>query len=216
MREKANQPWNGSSILGANTVPDDLVFYRGRGEELRMDAGNKSHGVTRRQFVAVGTLGTAVMAAGCGPKAGAEWEFLTDAQAQTLKAICDQIIPKDDFPSASEAGALNYIDRQLVRHYRPHQDAYRDGLEQAEAQSRKRFGNPLPELAAADQLAVVTDLERDHHAFFELVRNHTLEGFYGSPRHGGNRDEASWMMLGLGDPPLLGRAQYDLAKEPQR
>ncbi len=185
-----------------------------------MDQGDKSHGVTRRQFVAVGALGTAALAAGCGPKASAAWEFLTDAQARTLTVICDQIIPKDDYPSASEAGVLNYIDRQLARHYCLHQDAYRDGLEQAEAESRKRFGNSLAELAAADQLAVVMDMERDHHAFFELVRNHTLESYYGSPRHGGNSDEASWKMLGLDDPPLLGRAQYDLtvkdSGEPQR
>ena len=67
------------------------------------------------------------------------------------------------------------------------------------------------------------DMERDHHGFFEMVRNHTLEGYYGSPRHGGNRDEVSWKMLGLDDPPLLGRAQYDLGhsqsdqtREPQR
>jgi gluconate 2-dehydrogenase gamma chain len=59
-------------------------------------------------------------------------------------------------------------------------------------------------------------MERDHHSFFEMVRDHTLEGYYGSPRHGGNRDELSWKMLGLGDPPLLGRAQYDLTKEPQQ
>jgi gluconate 2-dehydrogenase gamma chain len=177
-----------------------------------MDAGGKSQGVTRRQFVAVGTLGGAALTVGCGSKASAGFEFLTEAQARTLKAICDQIIPQDDFPSASEAGVLNYIDKQLARHYRTHQDAYRDGLEQAEAQSRKRFGKEMAELAAADQVAVVTDLERDHHGFFELVRNHTLEGYYGAPRHGGNRDEMSWKMLGLGDPPLLGRAQYDLTR----
>jgi gluconate 2-dehydrogenase gamma chain len=187
-----------------------------------MDAGAKSQGVTRRQFVAIGALGGAALATGCGSEASAEWEFLSDAQARTLKAISDQIVPRDDFPSASEAGVLNYIDRQLVRHYRPHQDAYREGLVQTEAASRKRFGKGLSELGAAEQLAVVVDLEREHHSFFELVRNHTLEGYYGSPRHGGNRDETSWKMLGLGDPPLLGRAQYDLAssgdnltKEPQ-
>jgi len=181
-----------------------------------MSAGGKSHDVTRRQFVAVGTLGSAALVAGCGPKANAEWEFLTDAQARTLKSICDQIVPKDDFPSACEAGVLDYIDRQLVRHHRPHQDAYRNGLEQAEAASRKRFGNALAELSTDDQLAVVMNIERDYHSFFELVRNHTLEGYYGSPRHGGNRDETSWKMLGLDDPPLMGRAQYDLTKEPQR
>jgi gluconate 2-dehydrogenase gamma chain len=175
-----------------------------------MDVARKSQGVTRRQFVALGTLGGAALAAGCGPHSSTGWEFLTEAQARTLTAICDQIIPKDDFPSASEAGVLNYIDKQLVRHYRPHQEAYRVGLEQAEAQSRKRFGKEFSELAAADQLGVVMDLERDQRGFFEMVRNHTLEGYYGSPRHGGNRDEVSWKMLGLGDPPLLGRAQYDL------
>jgi len=206
--------------LGPARAPGWSAFWRKLGGESAVDGGSKSHGMTRRQFVAVGTLGSAVVAAGCGPKGSAGWEFLSDAQARTLKAICDQIIPKDDFPSASEAGVLNYIDRQLVRHYRPHQDAYRDGLEQAEAHSRKRFGKVMSELATGDQLAVVTDLERDHDAFFEMVRNHTLEGYYGSPRHGGNRDEASWRMLGLDSPPLLGRAQYDLppdvSREPQR
>ena len=44
------------------------------------------------------------------------------------------------------------------------------------------------------------------------MRNHTLEGYYGSPRHGGNRDAVSWRMLGLAEPPLRGRAQYDLRK----
>lgn len=176
-------------------------------------SGAKLRGVTRRQFVAVSSLGSAALVAGCGHKAAPGWEFLTEAQVRTLKAICDQIVPKDDFPSASEAGVLSYIDKQLVRHYRQHQDSYRDGLEQAEMQSRKRFGRGLAELGAVDQLAVVMDLERGHHAFFEMVRNHTLEGYYGSPRHGGNRDETSWKMLALGDPPLLGRAQYDITRE---
>jgi gluconate 2-dehydrogenase gamma chain len=210
--------------LGPRRTPSDWCLVVCLEADFEMDAESKSRGVTRREFVAVGTLGTAALAAGCGPKAGAVWEFFSETQARTLKAICDQIIPRDDFPSASEAGVLNYIDRQLVRHYRLHQDAYRDGLEQAESASRKRFGKGMSELGSADQLAVVTDLERDRRAFFELVRNHTLEGYYGSPRHGGNRDEVSWRMLGLDDPPLLGRAQYDLtrndsgedSKEPQK
>jgi gluconate 2-dehydrogenase gamma chain len=39
-----------------------------------------------------------------------------------------------------------------------------------------------------------------------------MEGYYGAPRHGGNRDAVSWRMLGLDEPPLRGRAQYDLRK----
>jgi gluconate 2-dehydrogenase gamma chain len=36
-------------------------------------------------------------------------------------------------------------------------------------------------------------------SFFAMVIDHTMQGFYGSPEHGGNRDEASWKMLGIVD-----------------
>jgi gluconate 2-dehydrogenase gamma chain len=107
---------------------------------------------------------------------------------------------------------LNYIDRQLVRHFRNHQDDYRNGLEQVQAMSRKRFGQDLELLSQPQQLAIVSELSEQDRTFFELVRDHTMEGYYGSPRHGGNRDAVSWRMLGLPEPPPLGRSQYDLGK----
>jgi gluconate 2-dehydrogenase gamma chain len=110
---------------------------------------------------------------------------------------------------------LDYIDRQLVRPYRRHQDAYREGLEQAEAIGRRRFGKGLADLTAGEQLQAVTDLSQQRPQFFELVRSHTFQGYYGSPRHGGNRNAVSWRMLGLAEPPVRGRAQYDLRKGPQ-
>ncbi len=168
--------------------------------------------VTRRQFVAAGAAGGAALAIGCNSSTRGNWEFLTVDEARTLAAICDQIIPADDFPSASQAGVLDYIDRQLIRHYREHQEAYRRGLEHVEALSRSRFGRDLASLSTQQQLAIVSALEQQEPQFFALLRNHTMEGYYGSPRHGGNRDAASWKMLGLPEPPLLGRAQYDLPK----
>lgn len=63
-------------------------------------------------------------------------------------------------------------------------------------------------LPVPQQAEIVAAMEGQNRRFFELVRKHTLEGYYGSPRHGGNRDAVSWRMLGLADPPLLGRAQY--------
>jgi gluconate 2-dehydrogenase gamma chain len=179
---------------------------------MTMGQDRPAEGFTRRQFVAAGALGGVAAAIGCKTGAQGNWEFLNDSQAATLTAICDQIVPADQFPSASQAGVLNYIDRQLVRHYRSHQDAYRDGLEQANAISRKRFGQDLAALTSQQQLEVVTALEQEASPFFELVRSHTLQGYYGSPRHGGNRDAVSWRMLGLDEPPLRGRAQYDLRK----
>jgi gluconate 2-dehydrogenase gamma chain len=37
-----------------------------------------------------------------------------------------------------------------------------------------------------------------------------MQGFYGDPRHGGNRDRVSWKMLGVPYPPVRGRLRYDL------
>jgi len=173
-------------------------------------------GLTRRQFVAAGAIGGASLAVGCTARGHGSWDFLSDAQALTLGAICDGIVPGDDFPSASQAGAVVYIDRQLARTYRRHRNRYRDGLEQADAMSRKRFGQDLAALPAAQQAEIVAAIEQQNRRFFELVREHTLEGYYGTPRHGGNRDAVSWRMLGLTEPPVLGRAQYNLRKGPGR
>ena len=177
-----------------------------------MQSSTKGGVFTRRQFVAAGAAGSVAAVVGCKSGRQGNWEFLSDEQAGTLGAICDQIVPADDFPSATQAGVLNYIDKQLVRPYRRHQDAYRAGLQNSDASSQKRFGKGLAELTPAEQLEVVTGISKEQPEFFELVRSHTFQGYYGSPRHGGNRDAASWKMLGLPEPPLLGRAQYDLRK----
>jgi gluconate 2-dehydrogenase gamma chain len=177
-----------------------------------MSSESKSGSITRRQFVAVGAVGGAVLAAGCKRVWNEQWEFFTPDEARTLAAICDQIIPADEFPSASQAGVVNYIDRQLARFYRPQRDAYREGLKNAQELSRKRFGQLLETLKVEQQLLAVLQMEKEQVKFFEMVRRHTFEGYYGSPRHGGNRDAVSWRMLGLAEPPLLGRAQYDLRR----
>jgi gluconate 2-dehydrogenase gamma chain len=168
--------------------------------------------LTRRQFALASALGGAAAIIGCQSSKGDGWEFLSDSHARILAALCDQIIPADDFPSASQAGAVTYIDRQLARHYRRHELVYREGLEQSDAMSRNRFGRSLADATPAQQLRVAAALEKENRTFFELVRQHTMEGYYGSPRHGGNRDAVSWRMLGLAEPPLRGRAQYDLRK----
>ena len=168
--------------------------------------------LTRRQFAVAGAFSGAVAVIGCHRSGGSAWDFLSDDHARTLGALCDQIIPADDFPGASQAGVVTYIDRQLTRHYRRHQNAYREGLAQADAMSRRHTGQAFADASPAQQLQIAVAMERENRAFFELVRQHTMEGYYGSPRHGGNRDAVSWRMLGLAEPPLRGRAQYDLRK----
>lgn len=61
-------------------------------------------------------------------------------------------------------------------------------------------------LAAADQDAFLTRLEKgqlelgsgvDAKAFFEMLLQNTLEGFWSDPIYGGNRDLAGWKLIGF-------------------
>jgi gluconate 2-dehydrogenase gamma chain len=166
----------------------------------------------RREFIAAG----AALAASSTACRRTSYGFLRDSDTAALGAICDQIIPADDFPSATQAGVLTYIDLQLTGPYRRHQKTYRNGLKQANELSRSRYGAELAGASRQQQFDIVSAIEKDNKAFFDLVRAHTMQGYYGTPRHGGNRDAVSWRMLGLDEPPLRGRAQYDFTAEKKR
>jgi gluconate 2-dehydrogenase gamma chain len=164
-----------------------------------------------------GAAAGAAMMSGCFARRSS-WEFFSEDEARALAALCDQIIPADDYPSASQAGAVAFIDRQLVRHYAQYQKTYREGLRLANELCVAQFGGVVqngPDLGSVSveqQYVIALALEKKAPEFFELVRRHTLQSYYGSPRHGGNRDAVSWRMLGLTEPPLRGRAQYDLTQ----
>src|SRR5579862_8302781 len=149
--------------------------------------------LTRRDFAVSSVLAGAAAIAGCHAKPGS-WDFLSDGDARILAVLCDQIVPADEFPSASQAGVVTYIDRQLARHYRRHQRSYRDGLQYAEEMSRRNFGCAVTGANSSQQHEIAIALEKEKRTFFELLRQHTMEGYYGNPRHGGNRDAVSWQM----------------------
>lgn len=164
----------------------------------------------RRQFLEIGlTVTSSGALVSCGRSGGkVYWRFFTAQEARTVDAICEQIIPADAHPGASQAGVVRFIDLQLSKHYRRYRDAYRKGIAGVEAASRGRFGRPFTELPIEQQTEVLTQIEEKDPEFFALIRAHTMQGFYGDPRHGGNRGEASWRMLGLPDPPVRGRLPY--------
>jgi gluconate 2-dehydrogenase gamma chain len=123
-------------------------------------------------------------------------------------AICAQIIPADQDPGAKGASSVNYIDIQLTRHFKKHQGSYRLGIAGIEAASREQFGRRFVELPSEQQVQVLAGAEENSKAFFDLIVAHTRQGFYGDPRHGGNRNMVSWKMLGLPFPQVRGRMHY--------
>jgi gluconate 2-dehydrogenase gamma chain len=169
--------------------------------------------VGRRAFLGGGIAAAAGAAASCGRNAGApSWRFFTAGEARAVDALCEQLIPADRDPGAHDANVVNYIDLQLVRSFRKHQQAYRQGIAALDAAARKQFGKRFAELPADQQAAVLTEREENAKPFFDLILTHTRQGFYGDPRHGGNRNMASWKMLGVAYPPVRGRQHYSESK----
>jgi len=112
----------------------------------------------------------------------------SDEEAKLISALTDAIIPADDSLGAVAAGVVFYIDRQLAGPLKRYRAAYRSGM--------ARFAAFL-EMSAPARLEFLKQRESD--PFFAMLVDHTMQGFYGSPEHGGNREEASWKMLGIQD-----------------
>jgi len=170
--------------------------------------------LARRKFLQVAATGAVATTAAC-TRQPSRWRVLTDREASTLVAVCDQIIPPDSAPGATQAGALEFIDRQLAGRYKRHRKTYREGIIALNAIAEARAGHPFAKLVPARQLELLTALDEGKlgndstvaaaAAFFNLAVPHTMQGFYGTPRHGGNRDGVSWSMLGVPVRPVRGR-----------
>jgi gluconate 2-dehydrogenase gamma chain len=179
------------------------------------------------RLAAVAAVGVGVGASGVVNRVAARWggsslrpyQFFTEAEAKSLIAMCEQIIPRDDTPGATDAGVIFYIDRQLAGPLDRHQQPYRSGLAAVRKTCLQGYKAPFEELAFEQQTDALRQIEAGRvppelwgelspQAFFGLVLDHTRQGFYGSPRHGGNRDYASYRMLGLAYPNLIGQNRY--------
>jgi gluconate 2-dehydrogenase gamma chain len=168
----------------------------------------------RRTLLGIGVSAVAGSAVSCGRNgATSPWRYLTTEEAGALEAICAQLIPADQDPGARETGVVNYIDLQLSKRFRRHRKAYSLGIAGIDAESRVRFGKGFTGLTGEQQVTVLKAAEEKDRTFFDLLLNHARQGFYGDPRHGGNKGMASWKMVGLPFPQVRGRQQYDQSKQ---
>src|SRR5712691_9014233 len=99
---------------------------------------------------------------------------LTPAEAETLRAIIARLIPADENgPGALEARADRFIDRALGGSLKNLRSTYSSGLAGANAYAQTSKGSPFAKLSAADQDAVLTQMQQESPQFFNLVRTHT-------------------------------------------
>ena len=176
--------------------------------------------VSRRQFLeTAGAIGGVAFLQSCGWKPSA-FRFFDEQEAGLVALIAEQIIPADDAPGATDAGVVYFIDKMLAGPYRKHQATYRTGLQRMRVTSEKMYGRQFSALNWDEQTGLLKALEANQVSpelwgdassagFFSLVRDHTMQGFYGSPRHGGNRDFVSFKMLGFDIAPIIGQNRYE-------
>lgn len=82
-----------------------------------------------------------------------------------------------------------------------HRQAYRDGVAELDRLAGElESGKDFRGLGDAGQDQVLTLLDDRKDPFFTLLVTHTMEGFYGHPRHGGNKDGVGWQVLGYPGP----------------
>jgi gluconate 2-dehydrogenase gamma chain len=153
------------------------------------------------------------------------FETLTAAEGATLEAIVARLIPTDaNGPGATEARAARYIDRALGGFLASVRPAYGIGLAAVESYARTAKGAPFTQLSAANQDALLTDMESNaakgfpgSALFFNLVLAHTMQGTFCDPFYGGNANFVGWDLIGYPGVRLTATAndqKMDVAPKP--
>jgi gluconate 2-dehydrogenase gamma chain len=137
--------------------------------------------------------------AGDAPTGASPFAFFTPEVAAEVDAMAARIIPTDSTPGAREAHVVIFIDRALVTFERDRQGDYTSGIEALQAQTTKMFpaARAFSALSPSQQDDVLRAIERT--PFFNLVRTHTITGFFAHPVHGGNFDQAGWKLIDFDD-----------------
>ena len=124
---------------------------------------------------------------------------LNPAQMKTLEAFIDRLIPADELgPGAVAAGAQIYIDRVLAGPNAGEKESFLRGLDAVDAFAKRVHGAPLADLSAEKRDLLLTEIAGANSAegqFFARARRLTLEGMFGDPYYGGNRNFTGWDLI---------------------
>jgi gluconate 2-dehydrogenase gamma chain len=118
-----------------------------------------------------------------------------------VEAATARIIPTDHDPGAREAGVIEYIERIVMSYESQSQSLYHDGVKELDKLALDESGaGEFRSLKPEQQDKILAALENRKSPFFSLLVRHTMEGFYGDSRHGGNKNRVGWKILGFPGP----------------
>ncbi|WP_318348415.1 gluconate 2-dehydrogenase subunit 3 family protein [Aquipluma nitroreducens] len=176
--------------------------------------------LSRRRFMQLAALGSGgvLLFSQCS-KPNSLWRFFTNAEAQLMDAVADQLIPPDEWPGGRESGVTNFIDKQLVGPYVRFQEKYRKGLKAVQNSCETMYFMKFEKLSSVEQISFIEKMEAGElsktlwtevtdREFFNLIRDHSMQAFYGSSRQGGNKNNISYKMLQLDYPLIIGQNRY--------
>lgn len=155
------------------------------------------------------------MAAGAAASVAADalhaqsFRVLSADQARLAAVLADAIIPPDpEWPGGAEAGVVSYLDQQLAGPLRRFAPLYRMGLPALEETALRMTAKSFLDQTGEERTAFLKQLEAGEaegpewpdfsaKTFFQKAIEHAMQGYYGSPEHGGNKGAVSWRMLGV-------------------
>jgi len=126
-----------------------------------------------------------------------QFAFLDSTTVSQIEAIACQIIPDDETPGAKQAGVIYFIDGALAGYDQDKRDLYKRGLAESQTKRAEMFpsSTSIAGLAKDQQIALLKAIEKTE--FFQQVRQHTVLGFFGHPKYGGNREMVGWKLIGV-------------------
>ena len=123
---------------------------------------------------------------------------LTAAEAATLRAIGNRLIPADDLgPGAGDSGTFIYIDWTLAGPGSALLPLYQGGIAALDTAAGDG-GFAAVDAATQDTLlgqAEAGELADAPEGFFPLLLEHTRQGMFGDPMYGGNIGFAGWDLI---------------------
>jgi gluconate 2-dehydrogenase gamma chain len=179
-----------------------------------------SNKFTRRRFVRLAAAGTGSLC--LLPRCSGEvpaWRFFTIDEANLIDAVAEQIIPSDEWPGGRDSGVTKYIDKQLVGPLNRYQADYRKGTLAIQESCRALYNKKFEDLTWDEQITFLENMEAGKmqepvwvsgfdKEFFALIRDHSMQAYYGSPIHGGNLNKMSYKMMKLDYPLIIGQNRY--------